>query len=95
PPGMYRGAPPRNCQTCHRFLLTLSLQKDKHKKEEAERRIAGKGKRRMAEEVSSTAGMLRGKAGMGRGGAEKPSEEEVVDLEVKLPAGWERRLDLP
>ncbi|XP_020163028.3 uncharacterized protein [Aegilops tauschii subsp. strangulata] len=49
----------------------------------------------MAEEVSSTAGMLRGKAGMGRGGAEKPSEEEVVDLEVKLPAGWERRLDLP
>ncbi|KAM3389763.1 hypothetical protein ACQJBY_011739 [Aegilops geniculata] len=32
---------------------------------------------------------------MGRGGTEKPSEEEVVELEVKLPAGWERRLDLP
>nr|XP_020167485.1 uncharacterized protein LOC109752968 [Aegilops tauschii subsp. strangulata] len=32
---------------------------------------------------------------MGRGGAEKPSEEEVIELEVKLTAGWERRLDLP
>ncbi|XBI58613.1 hypothetical protein VPH35_039824 [Triticum aestivum] len=32
---------------------------------------------------------------MGRGGAEKPSEEEVIELEVKLPASSERRLDLP
>ncbi|XP_037489535.1 uncharacterized protein LOC119368351 [Triticum dicoccoides] len=39
--------------------------------------------------------MLRGKAGMGRGGTEKPSKEEVVDLEIKLPADWESGLDLP
>nr|CAB3488283.1 unnamed protein product [Digitaria exilis] len=60
----------------------------------------------MAADVSSVARLLRGEAGKkgrpeivtmdllggcGRGGA---AEDEVVDLEVSVPAGFERRLDL-
>jgi hypothetical protein len=61
----------------------------------------------MAAGVSSVARLLRGEAGKkggpeivtmdllggcGAGGA--AAEDEVVDLEVTVPAGWERRLDL-
>ncbi|KAJ1272806.1 hypothetical protein BS78_06G230000 [Paspalum vaginatum] len=58
----------------------------------------------MAADVSSVARLLRGEAGkkggpeivtmdlLGGGGA--APEDEVVDLEVTVPAGWERRLDL-
>ncbi|WVZ87147.1 hypothetical protein U9M48_033834 [Paspalum notatum var. saurae] len=64
----------------------------------------------MAADVSSVARLLRGEAGKkggpeivtmdllgGCGGAAAGGgapEDEVVDLEVTVPAGWERRLDL-
>jgi hypothetical protein len=60
----------------------------------------------MAADVSSVARLLRGEAGK-KGGSEivtmdllggcgggAAAEDEVVDLEVTVPAGWERRLDL-
>ena len=57
----------------------------------------------MAADVSSVARLLRGEAGR-KGGPEivtmdllgvgAAPEDEVVDLEVTVPAGWERRLDL-
>ncbi|XP_062226739.1 protein CURLY FLAG LEAF 1-like [Phragmites australis] len=62
----------------------------------------------MAADVSSVARLLRGEAGK-KGGPEivtmdllggcgggggRAAEDEVVDLEVTVPAGWERRLDL-
>ncbi|KAL5214863.1 hypothetical protein ABZP36_004015 [Zizania latifolia] len=39
---------------------------------------------------------LLGRCGVGGGGGggSRGGEDEVVDLEVKVPAGWERRLDL-
>lgn len=61
----------------------------------------------MAADVSSVARLLRGEAGKkggpeivtmdllgGCGGGGAAAEDEVVDLEVTVPAGWERRLDL-
>ncbi|KQJ84622.1 trinucleotide repeat-containing gene 18 protein [Brachypodium distachyon] len=64
----------------------------------------------MAAEVGSIARLLRGEAGKrggarpemvtmdllgGCGGdAVSSGDDEVVDLDVKVPAGWERRLDL-
>ena len=63
----------------------------------------------MAADVSSVARLLRGEAGKkggpeivtmdllsscGGGGGGGAAEDEVVDLEVSVPAGFERRLDL-
>lgn len=60
----------------------------------------------MAADVSSVARLLRGEAGkksapeivtmdlLGGCGGAAAAEDEVVDLEVTVPAGWERRLDL-
>jgi len=60
----------------------------------------------MAADVSSVARLLRGEAGkkggpeivtmdlLGGCGGGAAAEDEVVDLEVTVPAGWERRLDL-
>ncbi|TVU14814.1 hypothetical protein EJB05_38307 [Eragrostis curvula] len=60
----------------------------------------------MATDVSSVARLLRGEAGkkggpeivtmdlLGGCGGGGAAEDEVVDLEVSVPAGWERRLDL-
>ncbi|CAD6259612.1 unnamed protein product [Miscanthus lutarioriparius] len=60
----------------------------------------------MAADVSSVARLLRGEAGkkggpeivtmdlLGGCGGGAAGEDEVVDLEVTVPAGWERRLDL-
>ena len=63
----------------------------------------------MAADVSSVARLLRGEAGKkggpeivtmdllsscGGGGGGGAAEDEVVDLEVSVPAGFELRLDL-
>ncbi|KAL6652022.1 hypothetical protein ACP70R_010947 [Stipagrostis hirtigluma subsp. patula] len=60
----------------------------------------------MAADVSSVARLLRGEAGkkgapeivtmdlLGGCGGGAAGEDEVVDLDMTVPAGWERRLDL-